>query len=217
MTAPLLSPRFLFRFSAPCLYTSKKWTTVGVDLDESYRLPSLGELEGMKTLADVRFGWNEAGLLFKVQVSGKQKPMWCRGNKLEDSDGIQLWIDTRDTHNIHRASRFCHRFIYLPAGGGREFELPVADQLIVDRARENANPVRPGKLQIFAAKRADGYVLSGWIPEEALTGYNPAEHPKLGFTYWLLDRERGEQTFSCGSEFPFAADPSLWGTLELVK
>jgi len=32
-----------------------------------------------------------------------------------------------------------------------------------------------------------------------------------------FDREFGEQTFSSASEFPFASDPSLWGTLELVR
>ena len=55
------------------------------------------------------------------------------------------------------------------------------------------------------------------VPTAALTGYNPADHPKLGFTYYLFDREFGEQTFSVGSQFPFAADPSLWGTLELRR
>ena len=39
----------------------------------------------------------------------------------------------------------------------------------------------------------------------------------LGFTYFVFDRELGQQYFSMGSEFPFASDPSLWGTLELVK
>ncbi len=216
-TPQLLPTRFLFRFAAPCLYDPTLGAKAPTELEPAYRLPQLGELEGQRNFADVRAAWSEAGLGFSVRLEGKKHPNWCRETKLEDSDSLQVWIDTRDTHNIHRASRFCHRFIYLPGGGGREFELPVADQLIVDRARENSNPGRPGKLQVFAAKRADGYIMSGWIPEEALTGYNPAEHPKLGFTYWLLDRERGEQTFSCGSEFPFASDPSLWGTLELVK
>jgi hypothetical protein len=39
----------------------------------------------------------------------------------------------------------------------------------------------------------------------------------LGFTYFIFDRELGQQFFSLGSEFPFASDPSLWGTLELTK
>ncbi len=55
------------------------------------------------------------------------------------------------------------------------------------------------------------------MPAAALTGFQPDDHPRLGFTYWLFDREQGEQTFAASSEFPFAVDPSLWGTLELVR
>jgi hypothetical protein len=70
---------------------------------------------------------------------------------------------------------------------------------------------------VASQKRSDGYTLAAYIPAAALTGYKPADQPRLGFTYALFDRERGEQTFSIGSEFPFGSDPSLWGTLELVR
>jgi len=217
MAEPLLPTRFLFRFAADCLYDPTIGVTAPAELSPPYRLPNLGELEGQRQIADVRAAWSEAGLAFTARVEGKRHPSWCRDSKPEDSDGLQLWIDTRATHNIHRASRFCHRFVFLPAGGGRSFNDPVADQLLVDRARENANPVRPGQLRATSEKRVDGYVLNAFIPTAALTGYNPADHPKLGFTYFLFDRELGQQYFSMGSEFPFASDPSLWGTLELVR
>ncbi len=217
MSEPLLPTRFLFRFATACLYQTALGAKAPEELLSECRLPSLGELEGQQSFADVRAGWSEAGLAFSVRVEGKRHPSWCRETKLEDSDGLQLWIDTRDTHNIHRASRFCHRFIFLPSGGGRNLEEPVADQLLVDRARENANPIRPGQLRVTSEKRVGGYVLSVFIPTAALTGFNPADHPKLGFTYFIFDRELGQQYFSLGFEFPFASDPSLWGTLELVR
>ena len=217
MSEPLLPTRFLFRFAASCLHEPKLGPQSLAELHADHRLPALGELDGQKSFADIRAAWSEAGLAFSVRVEGKRHPNWCRETKLEDSDGLQLWIDTRDTHNIHRASRFCHRFIFLPAGGGRNFDEPVADQLLVDRARENANPVRPGLLRVASEKRVGGYVMSIFIPQAALTGFNPTDHARLGFTYFLFDRELGQQYFSVGSEFPFAADPSLWGTLELVQ
>ncbi len=77
--------------------------------------------------------------------------------------------------------------------------------------------VRPGQLRVVSEPRVGGYVLSVFIPQAALTGFNPADHPRLGFTYFVFDRELGQQFFSVGSEFPFASDPSLWGTLELVR
>ncbi len=217
MAESLLPTRFLFRFAAPCLRFERAWTAQGCELSESHRLPSLDEMERRAGYADVRAGWNDTGLFFTVTVSQKKHPLWCRENKLEDSDGMQLWIDTRDTHNIHRASRFCHRFAFLPAGGGRQFTEPVADQLLVDRARENAQPVRPGMLKVHSVIKKDGYQMAVHIPAAALTGFNAVDNPKLGFTYYLFDREFAEQTFSVGIEVPFASDPSLWGTLELIR
>jgi hypothetical protein len=217
MTPQLLPTRFVFRFSAPCRYAASLGSAPPRELAAEFRLPALGELDGELPFADVRAAWSEAGLAFSARVEGKKHPSWCRETRLEDSDGLQLWIDTRGTHNIHRASRFCHRFIFLPSGGGRSLDQPVADQLLVDRARENARPVRPGQLQVTSDQRAGGYVLSAFIPAAALTGFQPADHPRLGFTYYLFDRELGQQHFSVGSEFPFPSDPSLWATLELVR
>ena len=92
----------------------------------------------------------------------------------------------------------------------------MADQLLVDRAGKT--PIRFARLlKVTSQKRVGGYVLSAFIPAAALTGFNPADHPRLGFTYFVFDRELGQQYFSLGSEFPFASDPSLWGTLELVR
>jgi hypothetical protein len=217
MNESLLPSRLLFRYSVPCRHQQPLWTARGVELSEGHRLPDFGQLESRPSPAEMRLAWSHDGLALEVRVAGKRLPVWCRDNRLEDSDSLQVWIDTRDTHNIHRASKFCHRFIFLPAGGGRQYTEPVADQLLIDRARENARPVRPGQLQIRASVRADGYHLAAFLPAAALTGYQPDDHPRLGFTYRLFDREFGEQTFSASSEFPFASDPSLWATLELVS
>src|SRR4051794_40881449 len=126
MPEALLPTRFLFRFSATCLRFDGAWTARGIELSEEHRLPSLADIEGNPNFADLRAGWNDTGLYFSVTVAKKRHALWCRENKLEDSDGLQLWIDTRDTHNIHRASRFCHRFVFLPAGGGRNNVEPIA-------------------------------------------------------------------------------------------
>ena len=100
------------------------WKSSGVELAESHRLLNLAELDANtsdreRQFADVRAAWNPQGLIFNVTVTGKSQPLWCRDERLEDSDGLQVWIDTRATLNIHRASRYCHRYAFLPAGGGR--------------------------------------------------------------------------------------------------
>jgi hypothetical protein len=216
MSEQLLAPTFLFRFAAPLHYRKKLWTAGGVQLGEQHVLPSFGELEGRPIFADLRGAWSDEGLAFTLRVSGKKQVAWCRASRIEDSDGLQLWIDTRDTHNVHRASRFCHRFVVLPFGSGSRLDEPTVELLPINRARENPKPPPPGSLQVRSEKRIDGYLLECHIPASALTGFNAAEHPRLGFSYAVIDRELGWQTFSVGLEFPFQEDPSLWGTLELA-
>ena len=217
MAERLIPPRILFQFAVPCLHHHPIWSPTGAQLDAHYALPHFGELDGQPAFADVRAAWSEAGLAFFVQVSGKRRPPWCREARPDESDGLRLWIDTRDTHNIHRASRFCHQFIFMPAGAGRNLADPYGEMYFINRARDNPKPVKPEALRARSEKRVDGYLLEAHIPAAALTGWDPAEHPRVGFTYAVVDQELGEQTFSCGKEFPYRDDPSVWGTLELVK
>jgi len=217
----LLAPRFLFRFSVPVLRRDPVWKTGGIALNEPYRLLNLAELDSgtadrEKCFADVRTAWSHEGLSFNVIVEGKSQPVWCREGRLEDSDGFQVWIDTRATLNIHRASRYCHRYVFLPAGGGHGQTEAVADQLLINRARENARPIRPRELQVASKITKTGYILAAFVPAAALSGFDPLQHRQIGFTYAVFDRELGIQTFATGTAFPFLEDPTCWAALEMV-
>ncbi len=214
----LIPPRFLFRFAVDVRRCDKLWSPKeGVVLDESYRLPTLAQLDGERQLADVRMAWSDEGLAWWVRVEGKLQLPWCRESRLDDSDGLQVWVDTRATTNVHRASRFCHRFSFLPRGGGHSAEEPVAEQLLINRARENARPARVRELQALSRVTEKSYELSAFAPARTLGGFDPAGQPRLGFTYALLDRERGLQTFSAGTGFPYEEDPSCWAEVHLVE
>jgi hypothetical protein len=217
----LLAPRFLFRFAVPVRRRNPLWKATGIELDESYQLLNLAELDSNTAdresrFADVRMAWGAEGLLMNVKVEGKQQPVWCREGRLEDSDGLQVWIDTRTTLNIHRASRYCHRYIFLPSGGGGDNIKPIADQLLINRARENAAPIRPRQLQVAAKITKTGYWLAAFMPADALGGYDSHQHRQIGFTYAVYDRELGLQTFATGPAFPYPEDPTCWAALELV-
>lgn len=217
MTEQLLSPMFLFRFAVPCRRAPAAWpSSPHSSLGPEFTLPNFGVLEGRPAIADVRMAWTADGIGWEVRVSGKSQAPWARDSRVEDSDGLHVWIDTRDSHNIHRASRFCHRFSFLPAGGGKRLDQPIAAFLAINRARELPRPVDPKTLLVSSAVASDGYAMRCFVPASALTGFDSQEHPRLGFTYSLIDRERGWQSFNMGPEFPFAEDPSLWGTVELV-
>ena len=217
MSEQLLPPRFLFRLSAPCRPTDKLWSDAGPKLGDEHRLPAFCELDGQEPFADVRAGWSDAGLAFSIRISGKRLPTRCDLGRPTECDGVELFLDTRDTHNVHRASRFCHRFVAIPFGAGGRREDPHVEQLIVHRAKEDARQAPSRSLQVRSERRVDGYVMEVLIPAAALTGFGPAEHPRLGFTYLVRDHSLGRQIFSCPDGFPFDTDPSLWGTLELVK
>jgi len=213
----LIPPRFLFRFAVDVRRCDKLWSPKeGVVLDESYRLPMLAELDSERSLADVRMAWSPEGLAWWVRVEGKLQLPWCRESRLDDSDGLQVWVDTRATTNVHRASRFCHRFTFLPRGGGHSAEEPVAEQLLINRARENARPARVRELQSLSRVSEQAYELSAFAPAITLGGFDPEGQPRLGFTYAVLDRERGLQTFSAGTGFPYEEDPSCWAEVHLV-
>ena len=89
-------------------------------------------------------------------------------------------------------------------------------EIIGDVANLDPQEIGDDQIQIRSENRIDGYLLFVQIPAAALTGFDPVEHPRLGFSYAVIDRELGWQTFSLGPEYPILEDPSLWGTLELV-
>jgi hypothetical protein len=217
-----IAPRFLFRFAVHVRRCDPIWKADGVELDDSYRLMNLaaldaGSADAERSFADVRMAWSPDGLAFNVLVEGKQQPPWCRDSRLADSDGLSVWIDTRATLNIHRASRYCHRFVFTPAGGGRGNLEPVADQLLINRARENARPVRARELAVVSKIKNNGYWLAAFVPAVTLGGFDPQQHRQLGFTYAVFDRELGMQTFAVGPAFPFDEDPTCWAIVELVE
>lgn len=215
MSETLLASHFLFRFAVPCRRWSGQWGEGELDFDPSYRLPSfVGMLDGRPQFAELYLGWNEAGLYVRVEVRGKKQDPWCRPAQLEENDGLRLWIDTRDTHTVHRATRFCHQFVFCPLAGGTRQAQPLAAHVPIARATAQPRPVTASQLAVRHRLLQDGYDLQAWISAQALTGFDPVEQPRLGFQYAVLDRELGCQTFTVGQEFPLH-DPSLWGTLEL--
>ena len=186
-------------------------------MEDRYRLPDLAAIDGKRSPADVRLAWGTEGLAFSVLVIGKKRSIQCSAPHPEESEGVQILIDTRDVHTVHRATRFCHRFAFLPLGGGTNKMEALAAWLPIHRAREHPRAIPPGAVRVACRIIRGGYELSGLIAAEALTGFDVEQHPRLGFNYVVLDRELGVQTFAVGPPMPAHEDPSLWTSLELVE
>lgn len=207
----LIDPTFLFRFELTLRREPLNWSDKGLKLPESCKLPSFGALSDRPVFADVRMAWNDDGIGVHVTVNGKRQLPWCRETRLDESDGFHVWMDTRCSPGIHRATQYCHRFLWMPAGGGPQRNKPVAALVGIHRARGNPKQVSPDDLPLKAYPRHDGYELSAVIPKAAMTGFDPVDNPRIGLYYAVVDRELGWQTLTLGPEYPVAEDPSLWG------
>lgn len=213
----LVTPSFLFRWSFPIRLIPSLPHKTGrlLELPNECRIPSVTELDSQRDFADVRLAWNAHGLGVSVEVRGRTKKLECSAATPELSDGLTVWIDTRNTQGVHRATKYCHQFCLMPLGATRKNE-PVAVQIPLARSREDAVPADISLIQLKSAVERDGYWLEAWLPAEVFVGFDPSTSPRFGFHYQLRDRELGTQALAVGTEFPVASDPSLWQTLELV-
>ena len=213
----------LFRYSIPVRRidrlpgTGKKL----LNLPKRAALPNITILDGLPSFAVLRAAWNPAGIGFSLTVTGRtgSAPFQVDSDSPIHSDGLQLWIDTRNTQSVHRATRFCHHFCVSPTGGGKQRNRPQCIQLPIARSRSDGGPAGPLVRDVPLTIRTlpDGYGLDVWLPAEILTGFDPETTRQLGFYYLVRDADRPEQFLSVGREFPFTQDPSLWSTLDLVE
>ncbi len=211
----LVDPTFLFRFQTPIRYCEIDLKASSWELPAEYRLPAFSTLAGRPRFAEVRMGWSPSGLVFWMQAAGKRHLPWCRDGRPEESDGLHLWVDTRNSSDIQRASRYCHHFVFSPMGAGVKRDRPFSSLIAINRARENPQPAMPETLRVWAKLHSNGYQLSGVISSAALTGYDPREHAQIGFWWAVVDHELGWQTMTLSPDYPVSENPSLWSVAQL--
>jgi len=210
---------FLFHFALPVhrVVDLPREAAPWLKLPEACRLVNAGALGDEPQFADLRAAWNPDGFAISLKVTGKKFPPFCDPGDVQQSDGLRLWFDMRDTKSLHHATRFCQHFILLPAGGGDDGLTAMAKPLPVPRAREEAPRVDEDDVLVWSSVSKTGYELEAWFPASVLNGFDPASQSRLGFFYQVHDSELGDQSFSVTSSFPVPSDPSLWGTLLLEK
>jgi hypothetical protein len=213
----VLPPAFLFRYAVPVPRVDPAASL----LEAVDPFPWFGDLDmtgqagddESPALGTVVFGWSERGFGVGFEVTGKQHPLVYDLHDPRESDGLVLWLDTRPTGNVHRATRFCHEFGLLP--GAYEDDEPPLVLLPIARAKEEP-PESEAEIDMDVHVRRDGYRFEAWFPPESLHGYDPDSSPRLGCYFVLRDAEFGDRFAVVGPEFPFDSDPSTWVTLELV-
>ena len=169
-----------------------------LDLPDVVPLPDLARPGGPASWAEVRVAWNPGGLAVAFEVStrpGRSPPSRRPARGL---DGVQVWVDTRDTRNVHRATRFCHRFAATlvpgsgraPGGRGR----PEADRPGDRRRPDVPGPARSGPGRADPLGLAARAVLPGRGPPRLRPRDQPPARLRLSG-----DRPRPRATSSSGS------------------
>jgi hypothetical protein len=214
----LVPHRFLFRLAHPCRYAKAIPIREDVrllELSAEHRIENYAGMDDVQNFAEVCLAWNELGIGLQVEVRGKQQLPVGNPDRPRGSDGVTLWLDTRDARAGHRASRTCHQFHFLATGAGPEHDEPAFVQTKINRALEDAPLAAASSVLFKVHSRKSGYLLEAFLPTSVLNGYDPEEHRRLGFFYAVRDDELGEQLLNVTPEFPFWEDPSLWSVLEL--
>jgi hypothetical protein len=208
---PLIPSRFLVRLLYACPFVKNMPLDDEeslIELPESARLDPFADLDGAPNFADVRLGWNESGLGFTVEVKGKDNFPIGDVARPRQSDGDRTG---------HRATRTCHQFHFLAAGGGSNKDEPAFVQTKIHRALQDAPLSTSADVPFRCDRLKGGYRIEAFLSANVLAGFDPEQYPRLGVFYAVRDFEKGEQTPGADSDFPFGEDPSLWASLDLVK
>ncbi len=220
MNNTLIPQTFWFRLAIPCrridTIPQRDIRSRMGELPASNVLPDMQTLEpGETSWTRVGVAWNPRGIGISVRAIGAKpgKPAEVHPDGFAN---IQIWIDTRDTRNVSRATRFCHRFAArLSLRRGKELAVETSRRAI---ARAIADPpVNNADISDAVAElTSTGWQFDWFIPADALHGFDPETNRRLGFAYQISDFVRDDQFLTIGREFPVGENPGLWTTLELV-
>jgi hypothetical protein len=219
MAKQLLPQAFWFRIAANCLCIEdmprSERSGPLLDLPPSCALPDGASLEGGQSWAEVRVGWNDRGLGIAVEAEGVDDRQRA-GDRPEGFATVHLWVDTRDTRDVNRATRFCHSFVAQLSvhASPRTLRVDVAQRPIA-RAVADAPLGKGDLIESRAELGRQGWKLELFIPAAALNGFDPETNRRLGFAYQVADYVREDQFSGVGRDFPIGENPSLWSTLVL--
>jgi len=214
----IVPPSLLFDFelSIPrCPAPSKKKTGRLLSLPKKAELFVPSAMNGTPIFATLSAGWNEDGFAVSVNVKGKPDLPLGMSADVKRSDAVLLWIDTRTTGDVHRATEYCHHFACLPVDEHHDGKPAVVVQQIAQQRMQRIES-DPQKMVTRTHVSKTGYELEVWIPGTQLYGYREiAEIGRLGFYCVVQDSHLGEQPLSLSDDFPTSYDPSTWPTLKL--
>lgn len=192
-----ISPAQFFAISWNCPKTES------LKKSKKYCLPSTTHLFSEMEFSELYMGWSQEQISMIVEVSGRS-----------DEDIVDLFFDTRDLKTKSTITKFCHHFRFTP-----EREEGYFGHEMTYFQGDDSHPLAFSKdLQIEVKSNSRSYQLKIELPSFCLFGYDPEQFPRMGFTYRIGRGSLPAQHFSVSDdEFSVEKNPSLWGTINLIK
>ncbi len=220
-------PAWLFDFGFPIPQLNGRSTKperLDWKLRSEHIIPAFGSLSGGKRFAEAFIAWNEEGLFFEARVkvpyskaagAAVSSPA---SNAASKTTHCSLYLDTRWSPGVHRATTFCHRFDFILSRPSlSQPELRGHGELApIQRARAAPTEIHPTDISVGVFHHTDGYEIRAFLRADTLTGYSPTEFPDIGLFYTINDSLVGSQILARTLQSPFFEDPSLWCRAKLL-
>ena len=214
----IVPPSFLFHYqlSVPRVDGLPKKKGKSLQLPDFAKVFVPSSLNEGTTGLELKLGWNPEGLAVEMAVRGKKEKPAGRRHDLKNSDVVYVFIDTRHTANVHRATEFCTALQILPSDEAADDE-PTVQFVEIAQQRGTRRQPDAKSLMVNVQNQSDGYRLDLWIPATQMPGFDRiAEIGHLGFYIVVEDTELGQLPLSIGDDFPVTHDPSTWLQLNLA-
>ncbi len=204
-----INPLNFFQIISDCRYLpEKKFGKKYAD----FLVPDSSPLSGEDNFAEVAMGWHEEGIILFIKV---QSPFEAVSYPdVTEGDSVELFFDTRDVKTSGFNTRFCHRFFFLPEAINGH----LAGEITRFRSEEKHPLCDPTLLKNETVMKKDGYEMNIFIPSECLSGYDPGQFDRIGFSYRINRAGESPQHLSAlTEEFRIEEQPSLWASFRLVR
>ena len=214
----IVPPSFLFQYqlSVPRVDGLPKKKGKSLQLPDTARVFVPSSLNEGTAGLELKLGWNPDGLAIEIAVRGKKEETAGRRHDLKNSDVVYVFLDTRHTANVHRATEFCTALLILPSDEAAD-DKPTVQFVEIAQQRGTRREPDAKRVMVNIQNQSDGYLLNLWIPAAQMPGFDQIEEiGHLGFYIVVEDTELGQLPLSIGDDFPVAHDPSTWLQLNLA-
>ncbi len=189
-------------------------------LGEEYAIPALSTLSGGKRFAEIAMAWSIDGLFFHSRLRAPAGREAAIANSLSPKSQLfSVYLDTRWSPGVHRATSYCHRFDFI-------LTRPTRSQSVIrghgelspiQRARSAPAAVHPQDISVATFFHSAGYDIKAFLKGDTLTGYSPEEFQEIGIFYTINDSVLGNQIMARTLQSPYFEDPSVWCRGQLLQ